>query len=231
MLWIELLTSLSEILGGPAPISKAFVLAALDRLEFRFALHLGNPNRNVRKRWFTGVTHSQPLYVAVVDDPDLPCDGDVPDAHLAAQVFGFLRVWNPRTPLALAEVGADDAGYGTGILTLAVVAWLKPHPRCKRLDDKGRGVCEELPFNHALWCTETAPDGREGVGFDALKVQLEAAGVNYQQWVRDWGTRNFDLVCVKHIVGGINVAPDPDTPGGLLQTISLTGYQKEQTQN
>ena len=114
---------------------------------------------------------------------------------------------------------------------LAVAGSLKPHPRCKRLDDKGRGVCEELPFNHALWCTETAPDGREGVGFDALKVQLEAAGVNYQQWVRDWGTRNFDLVCVKHIVGGINVAPDPDTPGGLLQTISLTGYQKEQTQN
>ena len=129
MLWIELLTSLSEILGRPAPISKAFVLAALDRLEFRFALHLGNPNRNVRKRWFTGVTPSQPLFVAIVDDPDLPCGGDVPDAHLAAQVFGFQRVWDPRTPLALAEVGADDADYGTGVPTLAVVGWLKPHPR------------------------------------------------------------------------------------------------------
>ena len=214
MMWGEFVASAATLLE--LDNDEKFREMFFSELHFEFGHRLSLPS--IRgKPWATGVTGTQPLHVAI------DCGND---EIWAAQVFCFATISSlsgvVRVPRDLAESTVDGDVY------VAVVRWLEPHATVNETDKHGLPICPGLEYNHALWQYERHQRARLRIASptDAIRYQLDQAGVRYLRWRQQYEDARFDLVQVSSIQNVLNVALDADT-NGLLQTIAMPGTQSQ----
>ena len=137
-------------------------------------------------------------------------------------MFCFVRV--TLTAAAVASLGISTAAEGRRTFhDYALVRWLMAHGSVQRLGPQRRPVCPGLSVNHALWAYEAKE--RAHICSREIRDQLRDSGVNVARWDQEYGEAAFDLVPAGDVLHYMNIAPDPDTRAGLLETISFPGVQ------
>lgn len=221
--WGEIFDSIGRALSVASVAD--FRAHLFQNASFHFGRQKGTPVGTKRRPWGMGCTDG-PIYVALYDGRNTEADLDQ-QRYGGARLFCFVRVelssrlLGTAIPAHLISTHNAHPRDDFVAMDFAVIQCLEAHSSVSETDPRHRPVCPNLNVNHALWQPKVVH--RRGTSTPGRLQQLQTEGVAIAQWRSLYDTACFVAVPSCEVAHSMNVAPDPDT-GGLLQTISFTGY-------